>query len=70
MHLQKHKPLPEYDTIKKLVEHNQYRARLFKMSSQSDTQVQIHIYRIKNKMMKSFDTFMGKNTSPYHFKTA
>ena len=30
--LQKHKPLPEYKTIKKLVQHNQYRARLFKMS--------------------------------------
>lgn len=29
--LEKYKPLPEYDTIKNLLEHDQYRARLFKM---------------------------------------
>ena len=29
--LQRHKPLPEYNTIKKLIENDQYRARLFKV---------------------------------------
>jgi hypothetical protein len=62
--LQKHKPLPEYSTIRKLVEHDQYRARLFKMSPIGDTQVQIHIYRIKNKGMKYFDTFMESTLRP------
>ena len=62
--LQKHKPLPEYNTIKKLVQHNQYRARLFKMSPVGDNQVQIHIYKIKNKGMKSFDTFMESTLHP------
>ena len=62
--LQKHKPLPEYNTIKKLVQHNQYRARLFKMSPVGENQVQIHIYKIKNKGMKSFDTFMESTLRP------
>lgn len=62
--LQKHKPLPEYSTIRKLVEHDQYRARLFKMSPIGDTQVQIHIYGIKNKGMKHFDTFMESTLRP------
>lgn len=62
--LQKHKPLPQYSTIRKLVEHDQYRARLFKMSPIGDTQVQIHIYRIKNKGMKNFDTFMESILRP------
>ena len=55
--LQKHKPLPEYQTIKKLVQHNQYRARLFKMFPVGKDKIQIHIYRIKNKGVNTFDTF-------------
>lgn len=62
--LQKYKPLPEYNTIKKFVEHNQYRARLFKMSPVSNNQVQIYIYKIKNKGMKSFNIFHESTLHP------
>lgn len=62
--LQRYKPLPEYKTIRKLVQHNQYRARLFKMSPVGNNQVQIHIYKIKNKGMNSFDTFIESTLRP------
>lgn len=62
--LQRYKPLPEYRTIRKLVQHNQYRARLFKMKPLGDNQVQIHIYKIKNKGMSTFDTFMERTLRP------
>ncbi len=56
--LQKHKPLPEYDSIKKMVQNNQYRARLFSMFPVGNDKIQIYIYKIKNKGMKSFNTFI------------
>ncbi len=62
--LQKYQPLPEYDSIKKLVQHDQYRARLFKMFPLGENQVQIHIYKIKNKGVKNFDTFMESTLKP------
>ena len=62
--LQKHKPLPEYEIIRKLVKNDQYRARLFKMFPVGKDQIQIHIYRIKNKGMKSFDTFIERKLRP------
>ncbi len=62
--LQKHKPLPEYESIKKLVQHDQYRARLFKMFPVGKDKIQIHIYRIKNKGLKSFDTFIERKLRP------
>ncbi len=62
--LQKHKPLPEYETIKKLVQHDQYRARLFKLKPVGNDQIQIHIYKIKNKGMSHFDTFLESTLQP------
>lgn len=62
--LQKHKPLPEYESIKKLVQNDQYRARLFKMFPVGKDKIQIHIYRIKNKGLKSFDTFIESKLHP------
>ena len=62
--LQKYKPLPEYNTIKKLVKNNQYRARLFKMFPAGEGRIQIHIYKIKNKGMSSFDTFIESTLKP------
>ena len=62
--LQKHKPLPEYKSIKKLVKNDQYRARLFKMFPVGKDKIQIHIYKIKNKGMGSFDTFIENTLRP------
>ncbi len=62
--LQKHKPLPEYQTIKKLVQHNQYRARLFKMFPIGADKIQIHAYKIKNKGVNTFDTFSENKLKP------
>ena len=53
--LQKYKPLPEYDTIKRFVQHDQYRARLFRMFPRGNNKVQIHIYKIKNKGSQHYD---------------
>jgi len=47
--LQKYRPMPEYRTIEKLVQNDQYRARLFRMFPRSKNKVQIQIYKIKNK---------------------
>ena len=62
--LQQYKPLPEYKTIKQLIEHNQYRARLFKMFPVDQNKIQIHIYKIKNKGMNNFDTFIESTLHP------
>ncbi len=62
--LQRYKPLPEYQTIKKLVLHDQYRARLFMMFPIANNKVQIHIYKIKNKGTNHFDTFIDSKLRP------
>ena len=62
--LQRHKPLPEYQTIKKLVQYDQYRARLFKMFPVGTDKIQIHIYKIKNKGANTFDTFSENKLKP------
>ena len=62
--LQKYKSLPEYGSIVKLVENGQYRARLFKMFPVGHDKVQIKIYKIKNKGMKSFDIFIESTLRP------
>ena len=62
--LQKHKPLPEYETIKKLIQYDQYRARLFNLKPLGEDQIQIHIYKIKNKGMSRFDTFLESTLKP------
>ncbi len=56
--LQRYQSLPEYDSIQRLVQHDQYRARLFRMFPVGNDKVQIHIYKIKNKGMNSFNTFL------------
>ena len=62
--LQKYKSLPEYGSIVKLVQNGQYRARLFKMFPVGHDKVQIKIYKIKNKGMKSFDIFIESTLRP------
>lgn len=53
--LQKYQSLPEYSTIKKFVQHDQYRARLFRMFPKGNDEIQIHIFEIKNKGSNSYD---------------
>jgi hypothetical protein len=53
--LVKYKPLPAYDTIKKFIEHDQYRARLFNLKPLGKEYIQIHLYKIKNKGRNSFN---------------
>ena len=53
--LRKYKPIPEYVMIEKLVQNDQYRARLFRMFPRGKDKVQIHIYKIKNKGSNDYD---------------
>ena len=62
--LQNYKPLAEYSSIKNFVLHDQYRARLFRMFPVANNKIQIHIYKIKNKGMNSFNTFIESKLSP------
>ena len=62
--LQKYQPMPEYAIIKKLVEHSQYRARLFRMFPRSDNKVQIQIFRIKNKGSNDYDLKLEQKLEP------
>lgn len=62
--LQKYRPLPEYTTIKKLVKHGQYRARLFRMFPRSGNRIQIQIFRIKNKGSDDYDIKIEQKPDP------
>jgi hypothetical protein len=53
--LSKYKPLPEYQSIKKLVMHDQYRARLFRLFPRGTEKVQIQVFHIKNKGFNDYD---------------
>ena len=67
--LQRHKPLPEYQSIKKLIEHDQYRARLFKVIPKGSDSIQIDIYTLKNKGQHEFDTFVERKLDLINLKT-
>jgi len=62
--LQKYKPIPEYKTITKLVQNDQYRARLFRMFPRGKDKVQIHIFKIKNKGSNKFDLIIEEKLDP------
>jgi len=62
--LKKYRPLPEYEYIRKLIEHDQYRARLFKMHPIGEDQIQIITYKIKNKGKASYETFIESTLKP------
>lgn len=53
--LQQYRPLPEYPQIRKLVEHDQYRARLFRLFPREKGKIQIQIFQIKNKGIHNLD---------------
>lgn len=67
--LQRHKPLPEYNTIKRLIQNDQYRARLFKVIPKGTGSIQIEIYTLKNKGQHEFDTFVERKLDPINLKT-
>ncbi len=66
--LEQHKPLPQYSRIKKLIEHDQYRARLFKVIPSGKESIRIDIYKIKNKGEHHFDTFVESKLKPINLE--
>jgi len=62
--LQKYNPIPEYASILKLVKNGQYRARLFKLKPVGKESIQIIIYKIKNKGLKTFDKIKETQIKP------
>lgn len=61
--IKKH-PFHEYTGIKGFIEHNQYRARLFRLKPTSKNSIQISIYKIKNKGLKAFDEIKDTQLPP------
>ena len=60
----KKNPSMPYSTIKRFVENDQYRARLFRLKPTSNNQIQITIYKVKNKGLKAFDQIMDTQLKP------
>ena len=57
-------PSKTYTTLKRFIEHNQYRARLFRLKPKSNNTIQISIYKIKNKGLKAFDEIKDRQLPP------
>jgi len=53
-----------YSTLKRFIENNQYRARLFRLKPKSHNTIQISIYKIKNKGLKAFDEIKDRQLPP------
>jgi len=53
-----------YSTLKRFIEHDQYRARLFRLKPKSNNSIQISIYKIKNKGLKAFDEIKDRQLPP------
>lgn len=62
--LKKFGEIKDYATIRKFVEHNQYRARLFKLLPIGNDSIQIKLYKIKNKGLNAYDIFSERNLKP------
>ncbi|NOR56500.1 MAG: hypothetical protein GQ531_09855 [Sulfurovum sp.] len=60
----KKNPSMPYSTLKRFIENDQYRARLFRLKPISNNQIQITIYKIKNKGLKAFDETMDTQLKP------
>jgi len=57
-------PSDTYSTLKRFIENNQYRARLFRLKPKSNNTIQISIYKIKNKGLKAFDKIKERELPP------
>ena len=62
--LKKFGTIKDYETIKRFVEHNQYRARLFKLLPIGNHSIQIKLYKIKNKGFNAYDIFSENDLKP------
>ena len=62
--LKKFVEIKDYATIRKFVEHNQYRARLFKLLPIGNDSIQIKLYKIKNKGLNTYDIFLERDLEP------
>ena len=62
--LKKFGTIKDYETIKRFVEHNQYRARLFKLLPIGNHSIQIKLYKIKNKGSNAYDLFSERDLKP------
>lgn len=60
----KYKPLPKYKTLKRLIENNQYRARLFRFAPRGKDKVFVTIHRLKNKGDNDFSKIIESNLKP------
>ena len=60
----KKNPSMPYYTLKTFIENDQYRARLFRLRPLSNNQIQITIYKVKNKGLKAFDEIMDTQLKP------
>jgi len=65
----KYNPTMPYQSIRKLIEHNQYRARLFKLKPVKNNKIQISIFKIKNKGSKAFDQIPESKLRPIDINT-
>jgi len=66
--LRKYKPLPEYNSIQRLIKNDQYRARLFKVIPEGKKGINISIYTLKNKGLYTFDTLMERKLDTIDLK--
>ena len=57
-------PSDTYLTLKRFIENDQYRARLFRLKPKSNNTIQISIYKIKNKGLKAFDEIKERELPP------
>ena len=57
-------PSKTYTTLKRFIENNQYRARLFRLKPKSHNIIQISIYKIKNKGLNAFDEIKDRQLPP------
>ena len=62
--LKKFGTIKDYETIKRFIEHNQYRARLFKLLPIGNHSIQIKLYKIKNKGFNAYDIFPENDLKP------
>lgn len=60
----KKNPSMPYNTLRRFIINDQYRARLFKLKPLNDNQIQITIYKIKNKGLKVFNTIHDTQLKP------
>jgi len=57
-------PSKIYFTLKRFIENDQYRARLFRLKPKKNNKIQITIHKIKNKGLKAFDEIKDTQLAP------